>query len=76
LCNSILDENRGGSVQEEYLKDEQVAEEFQVSVATLANWRYLRTGPPFVKLGHAVRYRRSDLEAWVAEQQADPQPAA
>jgi len=32
----------------------------------LAQWRYLGTGPSFLKLGgRAVRYRQSDLDAWL-----------
>lgn len=36
-----------------------------VSVLSLADWRCKGTGPVFLKLGSAVRYRRSDLEAWL-----------
>ncbi|MDF9874808.1 helix-turn-helix transcriptional regulator [Cellulosimicrobium cellulans] len=35
---------------------------------TLRNWRYLGTGPAFVKVGRAVRYRMTDLEAYVEAQ--------
>jgi len=38
-----------------------------VSMRTLANWRWRRTGPPFMKYGGdkgPVRYRLSDLRAW------------
>ena len=34
--------------------------------ATLNKWRVYRTGPRFLKLGRAVRYRRADLDAYVA----------
>lgn len=33
---------------------------------TLTRWRFERKGPAFVKLGGAVRYRSSDLEAFVS----------
>lgn len=36
-----------------------------VHVLTLADWRCKGTGPAYLKLGAAVRYRRSDLEAWL-----------
>ncbi|WP_005036566.1 helix-turn-helix transcriptional regulator [Holophaga foetida] len=36
-----------------------------VSVLTLADWRCKGTGPAFLKVGRCVRYRRSDLEAWL-----------
>ena len=37
--------------------------------ATLYTWRTRRPGfgPPAVKLGGCLRYRRADLDAWVAE---------
>lgn len=33
---------------------------------TLTRWRFERKGPTFVKLGGAVRYRSTDLEAFVS----------
>lgn len=43
----------------------QAAEILQLDPGTLCNWRSCRTGPPFVRVGRAVRYRRSDLERFV-----------
>jgi len=37
-----------------------------VSVRTLQAWRLRGGGPVFLKLGGAVRYRTSDLQAFVA----------
>jgi excisionase family DNA binding protein len=46
----------------------EVAELLQVSTLTLAAWRSRGEGPRYVKLGaKMVRYRRADLDAWVAE---------
>lgn len=36
-----------------------------ISVQTLRNWRHLRKGPTYCKIGRAVRYRTSDLEEFV-----------
>jgi len=37
--------------------------------ATLAQWRSQRRGPPYIKLElRLVRYRRADLEEWLARQ--------
>ena len=33
-----------------------------ISTVTLEKWRTTGEGPPFVKLGRIVRYRRSDLQ--------------
>ena len=36
--------------------------------ATLAYWRVKghRAGPPFIRLGHRIRYALSDLREWIA----------
>lgn len=39
-----------------------------VPVGTLSNWRVKDEGPRYLKVRHAVRYRLSDLERWIAEQ--------
>lgn len=46
--------------------------------ASLAQWRYLGLGPQFVKMGRNVRYRASDVDAWLAAQirQRTGEPAA
>lgn len=33
---------------------------------TLERFRLTGEGPPFAKLGGAVRYRRTDLDEWIA----------
>ncbi|WP_310569324.1 helix-turn-helix domain-containing protein [Gemmatimonas sp.] len=40
-----------------------------LSVRTLNNWRWLGggRGPEFHRIGTAIRYRRSDLEAWLSK---------
>ncbi|MGO3152364.1 MAG: helix-turn-helix transcriptional regulator [Galactobacter sp.] len=43
----------------------QLAEHFGVTVQKLAQDRYLGRGPKFIKLGHSVRYRESDVLAWL-----------
>jgi predicted site-specific integrase-resolvase len=50
------------------LLDEQAAAALlTVAPGTLGVWRSTgRYNLPFLKVGRAVRYRRSDLEAWLA----------
>lgn len=44
------------------------ADMMQVSVGTLQVWRSTgRHGLPFVKVGNCVRYRRSDIDTWLAQ---------
>ncbi|UVK35936.1 helix-turn-helix domain-containing protein (plasmid) [Mesorhizobium sp. AR10] len=49
-----------------FLTPEEVAERYRggVSVGTLRNWRAMRLGPSFVKVGKAVLYPVDDLDAW------------
>jgi predicted DNA-binding transcriptional regulator AlpA len=43
-----------------------------VSPTTLNNWRARRQPPVWVKLGKAVRYLKSDLDAFLLESRIDP----
>ena len=45
------------------------AAEFRVSLRTLSRWRSERTGPPYVKIGIHVFYRRSSFEAFLARRE-------
>jgi predicted DNA-binding transcriptional regulator AlpA len=35
---------------------------------TLETWRWRGFGPPFIKIGHLVRYRKEDVLAWLEAQ--------
>jgi predicted DNA-binding transcriptional regulator AlpA len=49
------------------LDEKQAAEHLTVSPGTLSVWRSTgRYNLPFVKIGRMVRYRVSDLDAWIA----------
>jgi excisionase family DNA binding protein len=52
--------------QETYLRPREAAEYLRSSESTLAKKRLNGDGPPFVRIGRAIRYRRSDLDAWMA----------
>lgn len=49
-----------------FLTPEEVTERYRggVSVGTLRNWRAMKIGPSFVKIGKAVLYPIEELEAW------------
>ncbi len=36
----------------------------EITVGTLRNWRAMRIGPGFVKIGKAVLYPLDELDAW------------
>ena len=52
--------------ESKFLTPEEVTERYRggISVGTLRNWRAIRVGPSFVKVGKAVLYPISDLDAW------------
>ncbi len=54
------------NVQFVLLDNEGAAEFLGVSPTTLPRWRWSGVGPAYLKVGRAIRYRRSDLEAWLA----------
>jgi predicted DNA-binding transcriptional regulator AlpA len=45
----------------------EVARFLQKPEKTLSQWRYLGIGPKAVKVGTTLRYRWSDVEAWLEE---------
>lgn len=53
-------------MNDELLTAAELAAEHKIPEATLAQWRYLGRGPRYLKLGGHVRYRRSDVDAWLA----------
>jgi hypothetical protein len=58
-AESMMDERK-------YLTAEEVSERYRggISVGTLRNWRAMRIGPTFIKIGKAVLYPIDELEAW------------
>ncbi|MFL6427807.1 MAG: helix-turn-helix transcriptional regulator [Acidobacteriaceae bacterium] len=58
--------------------DPELLDEFQVSelttipVKTLRNWRCLRRGPAFHKLGAKVRYAKADVLGYIAQHRREP----
>jgi excisionase family DNA binding protein len=50
------------------LSPDEVAALLRVPVKTLAQWRYLGTGPRYAKLGRHIRYRAADLDTWLEAQ--------
>lgn len=49
-----------------FLTAEEVSERYRgsVSIGTLRNWRAMKIGPAFVKIGKAVLYPTNELDAW------------
>lgn len=51
--------------QDRLLTLEQVAGYLQVPVKTLYDWRHRGLGPKGLRVGRYVRYRQSDVDAWL-----------
>ncbi|MEM9204763.1 MAG: helix-turn-helix domain-containing protein [Pseudomonadota bacterium] len=49
----------------EYLTADQVAQMTGFSTKSLEAYRAKRQGPPFLKVGHSVRYRADDVRSWM-----------
>lgn len=48
------------------IDEKQLCAELGISSVTATKWRAKAAGPPFIKVGRLVRYRRADVEVWLA----------
>src|SRR4051794_23543093 len=55
-----------------YITTAEAARYLGVSQATLEHWRQLRIGPRFIRIGRSIRYRVSDLDAYMVTHIIDP----
>jgi len=54
-----------GAVLSEWLTQGELAGELRISVDTLRRWTARRVGPPSMKLGMRVLYRREAVKDWL-----------
>lgn len=54
-------------MDDDLLTTDEVAEVTRVPAGTLAYWRHVGGGPKSGKLGRRVVYRRTDVQAWIAQ---------
>lgn len=52
---------------DELLTEVHLERETKIRRATWKGMRHHRIGPPFIKLGRSVRYRRADVTTWLQE---------
>lgn len=50
---------------EQLVKEQKAAAALEVSRSYLQKARSRGDGPPFVKIGNAIRYRQSDIDAFI-----------
>jgi len=48
------------------LSNEQAAEYLGLKAATLNKWRVYGEGPPFIKVGRLIQYRKIDLDDYLS----------
>jgi excisionase family DNA binding protein len=59
-------------MSDEVMSATEVAELLGVSTGSLAQMRYMRKGPDYVRLsGRRVRYRRADVERWLQSRRVE-----
>jgi hypothetical protein len=49
-----------------HLTQEALARRWNISPRTLERWRWLRKGPPYLRIGGRIVYRLVDIEAFEA----------
>lgn len=54
-------------VAPKHLRQRQLARRWGVSEQTLANWRWQRIGPSYLKIGGRILYRLEDIEQFETE---------
>lgn len=54
----------------------ELAKELGVPPKTIYGWRTRGVGPRGIKIGKHVRFKRADVDAWLASCYDDPRPAA
>lgn len=55
------------------MDEKQASKILGVSVQTLRNWRHLRKGPSYMKMGRAVRYNLEDLQDYMEKKRINPE---
>ena len=60
-------------LENEYLTSDGLSDWLKVSRRTLHRWARLQKGPPSIKVGRSVYYRRASVEQWLVslESEAD-----
>lgn len=58
------------TILDEYVSPAELAGELKICVRTLDRWDALREGPPRVKIGRRVLYRKSSVAAWLTAREA------
>ncbi|MGY2119393.1 helix-turn-helix transcriptional regulator [Nocardia gipuzkoensis] len=55
--------------RDDWLTTAELAHEYKLNIGTLRYWRHIGYGPASFALGRKIFYRRTDVEAWITEQE-------
>ncbi|MDB4963442.1 MAG: phage transcriptional regulator AlpA [Myxococcales bacterium] len=50
----------------EFLDEKRFCTVLGISPVTATKWRAKAKGPPFIRVGRLIRYRRTDVDSWLA----------
>ena len=53
------------SIEIRLITEKDLATALAMQPQSLADWRHRGHGPPYLKLGHLVRYRVADVQDWL-----------
>ena len=60
-------EMKAAAIHDDLLTERETSRMLKVASRTMEGWRRRGAGPPFIRLSlRAVRYKREDVEAWLA----------
>ena len=62
---STNDPSDSASDCSQLIDEKQLCADLLISAVTATKWRARAEGPRFIKVGRLIRYRRSDVEAWL-----------
>lgn len=66
---AVSETRRGRTTPDGRMDVVEAARYIGVAQSTLANWRVLGSGPPYVKMAR-IWYRQADIDAWLARKTA------
>lgn len=56
------------SAEQDLVRTEVIAHDWDIAPKTLENWRSRRIGPPYIKINGVVRYSRRACAEWLSAQ--------
>lgn len=71
ICQRGNEMNESSTSNDEILTDRSFAQRYGLSSGTPAVWRCRGRGPKFFRMEGAVRYKLSDIEEWIRQQNGE-----